>query len=489
MARAARRRAEARAAAKTSAPAVGDRGAGGKAAGKGGGGKGGGGGGGTGYWKCLGCDGKMCGYLVPRGQEWCNACGNNPPSYVSALRSAAGASKGSGKGGSGGSGGGGKGQPRGGGGGGSAQPACPTVRTGGAAHEQAKKKIKELERQLREKDKQLAAPAAAGEGGAGAAADAAPPGGDQEAVAMDEESPKAQLAEALEELRRCQAFLRTCVEHHGLQNFDDAALATDQRTPSAFNGRATAQGEADRLRQQVHSDKPLEGKWLAARRKAATQADKFNKTTGRIKDLEEAAAKLERELERTKEDAEKARALRVEQAAKFQALQAEESDLAKEVAAAKITASDAAAGEILAGIQQGGEEGNEVVAARGIDPGIAAAAATTRITCAAKVKVHAAVAKALARPLPQPDTARADAILSQAGHVRAALEALDNGGGFPSIEMLQRAMVAAQAAMAPPAEAEAAEHPEANSKKRGRVEKTAMEQDHKDDDEELEEEE
>ena len=42
-----------------------------------------------GYWLCSGCPGKKCGYQVPRGKAWCDACGHQPPAHVSAVRTAA----------------------------------------------------------------------------------------------------------------------------------------------------------------------------------------------------------------------------------------------------------------------------------------------------------------------------------------------------------------------------------------------------------------
>ena len=38
------------------------------------------------FWSCNGCNGKKCGYLVPRGKYFCDACGNQPPAHVSAAR-------------------------------------------------------------------------------------------------------------------------------------------------------------------------------------------------------------------------------------------------------------------------------------------------------------------------------------------------------------------------------------------------------------------
>ena len=52
----------------------------------------------AGYWLCRGCAGKPCGHLVPRGESWCNACGNQPPAHISAPRPAPAAGKGNGKG-------------------------------------------------------------------------------------------------------------------------------------------------------------------------------------------------------------------------------------------------------------------------------------------------------------------------------------------------------------------------------------------------------
>ena len=109
---------------RTAAPASGDRGAAAKAAGKGASR-------GAGYWKCLGVKGNDCGYMVPRGQLWCDACGNHPPAHVTAPRPR-------GEGGAGAGGGGGKGLPRGGGGNGgkggvAPVPPCPTTRTAGPA--------------------------------------------------------------------------------------------------------------------------------------------------------------------------------------------------------------------------------------------------------------------------------------------------------------------------------------------------------------------
>ena len=52
----------------------------------------------AGHWLCHGVAGKCCGYLVPRGKEWCDACGNHPPAHVTGVRSAPAAGKSNGKG-------------------------------------------------------------------------------------------------------------------------------------------------------------------------------------------------------------------------------------------------------------------------------------------------------------------------------------------------------------------------------------------------------
>ena len=38
------------------------------------------------FWLCHGLNGTPCGYMVPRGKAWCDACGNQPPAHVSAPR-------------------------------------------------------------------------------------------------------------------------------------------------------------------------------------------------------------------------------------------------------------------------------------------------------------------------------------------------------------------------------------------------------------------
>ena len=38
------------------------------------------------FWFCHGFSNKPCGYMVPRGKAWCDACGNQPPPHVSAIR-------------------------------------------------------------------------------------------------------------------------------------------------------------------------------------------------------------------------------------------------------------------------------------------------------------------------------------------------------------------------------------------------------------------
>ena len=40
------------------------------------------------FWLCRGTPGRSCGYMVPRGTAWCDACGNQPPAHVTAVRSA-----------------------------------------------------------------------------------------------------------------------------------------------------------------------------------------------------------------------------------------------------------------------------------------------------------------------------------------------------------------------------------------------------------------
>ena len=38
------------------------------------------------FWHCHGFAVQLCGHLLPRGQAWCNACGNQPPPHVTAVK-------------------------------------------------------------------------------------------------------------------------------------------------------------------------------------------------------------------------------------------------------------------------------------------------------------------------------------------------------------------------------------------------------------------
>ena len=164
--------------------------------------------------------------------------------------------------------------------------------------------------------------------------------------------------------------------------------------------------------------------------------------------------------------------MHAEQTQKLQTLSDEKIDLEQEVCAFKCATAKAETEEIVAKAAAGGGDDGEEAPETGEVDGVAGAAATCRANNAAKVRVHSAVAKAKARP----DLSLVRKLLSPAGHVWAALQA-QGVANPPSLQVLQEAMdIASRASAAEDApDGDAAEHPEANSKKRGRVVRNGME--------------
>ena len=256
-----------------------------------------------GFWLCHGVDGKRCGYMVPRGQAWCDACGNQPPEHVSARRVPE-------RGGNGRPQGGGNG---GGGGGGRVQPPCPTTRTGGVAHDQAardalasakaahRKALEEKDREIKQLKK------------------AATSGGEAAATGDVPLKPSAATGKERTPQQEADAKLRT-EKHADIKAWTVCLQALSGRPEEA----ATFQAKIDAARGVLRD---IETKASAARAAAAAEARDRKSPKAQLQEIEAKLARTDRKIEG---DAKKLEGLQAELAQLQEKIQGVEAGLERQ---------------------------------------------------------------------------------------------------------------------------------------------------------------
>ena len=231
----------------------------------------------AGFWLCHGCRGQPCGYMVPRGKAWCDACGNQPPPHVSAPRASAkdgNDKKGSGAGG------------------------AATGKGDGKAADN--KKVQDLQAQLAAARKELAAakavPTVAGAGGvlapAAAAGADATDGGDLDLAVQKARDKLKKLKELPTDLRELVAGgYDQCVTR--LQDDLDAAYAARRATNPLKRQLESAEAHKVRMEKKLADAKAA---LLVQEEQLAALQQRIRDQQAAISDCEAAVVKAAAEV-------------------------------------------------------------------------------------------------------------------------------------------------------------------------------------------------